>query len=1043
MRRHVCGAIVVCGTLLALASSVFAQVPAGIAGVVKDSSGGVMPGVTVEAASPSLIEKVRSVVTDSQGQYKIVDLVPGTYTVTFTLTGFAPVKFEGIILTSALTGTLHAELKVGSLAETITVVGQAALVDTQNTAPRNVIATEVLETLPTNKGIAAFAALTPGITIGAGSQDVGGNKGELATMSIHGGSGNDQRLLQDGMRFNSMEGSGRGFYVNPAAAQEVTLQLGGNSAENELGGVQVNVVPKEGGNRFSGYYFTTGTRHRFQGDNLSQGLKDRNLKEVPEVKRIWDVNGAFGGPIKRDKLWFYTAHRHFGYANYIAAGQSLQGIPLGYYNKTQGTFPGLTPAGTPFPTGVTFYTPDLDRRSVVDEVNRTHTLRSTWQASQKDKFIFSVDVENNCDCHVGVSATSDPASVIRWSFANPNYLTQAIWNHPVSSKLLINAGVTTLIFNFPTLRQEGVGPHDIAINDQTLGINYGSLGVNTYSYGFHISSQSNQKFDVSYITGSHNFKIGVFTMQGIRDQANTVNTVTLNGVDFPVTYRFSNKIPNRITQAIPYRSVERMKLDLGIYASDQWTFRRLTLNGALRYDHLDNFVPALTQEANVYIGARSLPKVECVPCWNDWSPRVGAAYDLTGDGKTALKGSLGRYVSAQSPNALARSNAPVVTSVLSANRPWVDALGVVNNATGVVGNGNYLPDCDLSNTLANGECGDIDNANFGKGIITSNTSDPAILTSHRGANWQASAIIQRELMRGVSVNFGYFRTWNSTGSLTVTDNTRVTPADYSPYEVTAPLDPALPGGGGYVIKGLYDISLEKRNQSQNNTVFLESLNLKPCANANGSQITGPITEPCGVVQGTVYDGFDVTVSARFRNGSFVQGGTNTGRSNQNTCRVIDSPATLRNCDFKNPFLTQIKLSGAYPLPWDFQLSGTFQNLPGNSVSANYAYTSAQIKESLGRDLSAGANQTVSVNLLDPNTLFEKRLNQLDMRVSRKFRVGTRVFEAIVDGYNVFNNAAILSQNSTYTPGALNGGNWRLPTEILAARFVKFGFQATF
>jgi hypothetical protein len=1025
MVRRFLAVLFTVGLLLGLVSSVSAQVPSGLAGTVRDSTGAVLPGVTVEASSPSLIEKVRTVVTDSEGQYRIIELPPGTYSVTFSLGGFSTVKIEEVVLQSAATGTLHAELKVGNLQEAITVSGRVELVDTQNTAPKNVLPSELFETLPTNRGISSFAALTPGINVGLGSQDVGGNKGELATMSIHGGSGNDQRLLQDGFRFNSMEGSGRGFYVNPAAAAEVTLQLGGNSAENELGGVQVNVVPKEGGNKFTSYFLAVGTRHELQSDNLSQELKDRGLKAVPEVKKIWDVNGAFGGPIVRDRLWFFTAHRHFGYSNFIAAGSSNQGEPRGYFNATQGT---------------PFYTADLSRRSVVDEVNRTHTLRSSWQASQKDRFIFSVDVENNCDCHVGVSTSNAPEAVIKWLFANPNYLTQAIWNRPISNRLLLSAGVTTLIFNFPTIRQEGVGLHDISINDQTLGITYGSLGVNTYSYGNHISSQSNQKVDLSYITGSHHFKVGVFTMEGIRDQDNVVNTAIINDKAYHVTYRFANKVPNRVTLAIPYRSVERMKIDLGIYASDQWTLNRLTLNYALRYDHLDNFVPALTQAANEYIGERSLPRVDCVPCWNDWSPRLGAAYDLFGDGRTAVKGSLGRYVSAQSPNALARSNAPVVTSVLTANRVWND----FTFGPGDPRSGNFIPDCQLEVSAANGECDVIDNANFGKGIITSSTSDPAILTSHRGANWQGSIQVQRQLTPRISVNFGYFRTWNSTGSLTSTDNTRISPADYSPYSVTAPFDPALPDGGGYTITGLYDIDPAKRTLSQQHTTFRESFNLKPCANAVGSKITGPITEPCGTVTGSVYDGFDLTVSARFRNGAFIQGGSNTGRTNSFTCFVIDSPQSLRNCDNPNPFLTQIKLAGAYPLPWyDLQLSGVFQSIPGASISANYTFTSAQVKQTLGRDLAAGVNGNVSHNLIDPNTLFEPRLNQVDLRLSKKFRVGGAVYEAIVDGYNVLNAATILSQNSTYTPGAPNGGNWRLPSEILAARFFKFGFQASF
>jgi hypothetical protein len=229
---------------LSLPAVVWAQAASGIAGVVKDTSGAVMPGVTVEASSPALIEKVRSVVTDGEGQYKIIDLLPGVYTVSFTLPGFSVIKREGIELSAGFTATINAELRVGALQETVTVSGQSPIVDTQNVVQQKVITRTLLDAVPSSRS--NYAALTPGASK---STDVGGSNGtdSGSTFTIHGLRGSDTRRLIDGMRWNSMEAgnAGTGFYFDPTGAEEIAIQLGGNSAEFELGGVQVNLIPND------------------------------------------------------------------------------------------------------------------------------------------------------------------------------------------------------------------------------------------------------------------------------------------------------------------------------------------------------------------------------------------------------------------------------------------------------------------------------------------------------------------------------------------------------------------------------------------------------------------------------------------------------------------------------------------------------------------------------------------------------------------------------------------------------------------------------
>ena len=202
--------------------------------------------------------------------------------------------------------------------------------------------------------------------------------------------------------------------------------------------------------------------------------------------------------------------------------------------------------------------------------------------------------------------------------------------------------------------------------------------------------------------------------------------------------------------------------DVGIYAQDQWTIDRLTVNLGVRFDKLCGFSPA--QEApdepsepgawqgslriNEWLGARSFAATERAPDWNDISPRVGFAYDLFGTGRTAIKASLGRYV-AKIGNELTQANNPVVRSIESTNRSWADA------------NGGYIPDCDLGNFGANGECGAIDNTNFGQNNPNATRWDESILTGLRDSNWDLTTELQQELMDGLSVTVGYY--WNNSG----------------------------------------------------------------------------------------------------------------------------------------------------------------------------------------------------------------------------------------------------------------------------------------
>jgi hypothetical protein len=999
-----------------------------IAGVVRDSSGAVLPGVTVEAASPALIEKVRSTVSDERGQYRLPELRPGTYTLTFALAGFATVKNEGLELRTNFTATIDAELKVSQLEETITVTGATPLVDVSTATQQRTVSREVLDTVPTAKSVLGIAALIPAVVEPPNAQDVGGSKGERSVrITVHGGKTFDSRLLQDGMRYNaltpglnSLEGTGRGYYINPLGVQEVVVDLGTmGSAEYSLGGAQVNSIPKEGGNRFSGSVFIAGTGHNLQSDNLDDELRAAGLTSINKVRKVFDYNAAFGGPIITDRVWFFATARRWGTTTAVANT---------YHDANPNDFA---------------FTNDLNRPLYPEERDGGGGGRVTIQATKKDKFTFSYDLQKNfTEQLTGQLETGTVKTEANLGYCQRQGVTQGSWSRPQNNNLLFDAGITRSRFNFSNhgtdlflsdYEQCGNGlPNNVSINDLGLGFTYGGVGFRQLA----LSHQVNGRANVSIIKGSHTIKTGAFWMYGLGGGHRVYTDRSPSQVGgLPVSYTFFNGNPTSLTQfAAPFLVVDQLNPDLGLFVQDQWRLNRVTISAGVRFDYLRESIAATEQPAGLLSPARSFPARTDIPNWKDINPRFGIVWDPTGDAKTAIKFGINRYVQSATTG-MANLLDPAQANS-STTRTWTDS------------NGNRLPDCDLrsnlaqNNTAAGGDiCGAWANPNFGGSNLT-NSPDPEWITGwqKRPMNWQTSITIDREILPNLVVNAGYFRTWF--GNFQVTDNLVLAPTDYSPYSVTVPTDPRLPTSG-QVLTGLYDLNPNKFGIQPNNLISRSS---------NGYE-TGSFNGVEFHKQEEIYNGVDVNFQLRLKDRAQLGGGWNVGNSVQlglaaggsassgtNTCYVIDSPQQLFNCAVDVPYQHRVKVNGSYEFPLGIQVAAVVQSNPGANYGANRTYTNAEVSQTLGRNLSGAT--TVTIPLVKPLSLFGPRINQVDLRGTKIFRFGGRRLQANFDAYNLFNVNTPVTIFGTYgTNPATN--RWGQPTQVLDGRLVKFSAQLDF
>jgi len=1013
-----------------------------LAGTVRDSSGAVLPGVSVDASSPALIEKTRAVVTDANGQFQIIDLRPGTYDVTFTLPGFVIVARKGLELSGGGVTTVNAEMRVGGVQETITVTGESPVVDVQTSTSREqVLSNEFIRSLPAARGYGNYLAGVPGIS-GTGLSSGAATSNNFFTS--RGGRSSEGNIQIDGMNVGSSVGGGgvSGYQYDMSNASEVQVTIAGGLAEVDRGGPAFNMVPKTGGNTFSGFYFASLAGEWGQGSNIDDELRAYGFTDLPALIKSWDTNFAFSGPILRDRIWFYANARTIG---------TYQDVPNNYGNLN---------AGNP---NLWTYAKDESVKVRNSNSKKIGAARLTWQASQRDKIGFYMDYTKNCSggsfagdggqCRgpgdgwtasgpgIGPGVpTSSPESGTIWDA--PAKIMQATYSAPWSSRILVEAGYSSFWTEWGDIRPAGAAIDQIAVTEQTSSATTGTPTSNFIYHGWPATGGTQQqnaqyRAAVSYVTGSHSFKAGY---QGAYMVA---KTPTFLGQQ--ISYRFNNGVPNQLTQRLGPTLTSNRTVPDAFFVQDQWTRSRLTLQGGLRYEHVRSFFPDGENgvvEDHRFGQAFTFPRTTGVKGINDITPRMGASYDVFGTGKTAIKVSMSKYLQAAYNGDVYTINNPAVTLQQTTSRGWTDL------------NNDRVADCDFMNPLVNGECQAWTNLNWGQqGQTTQVNPDVLEGWGTRNSDWQFSAGVQHELLPRVSVDVSYSRRWWS--NFFATHNRALGPQDYDEVTLTAPVDARLPGGGGYPVSFLV------RN---NNSVL------------GVSDPYYTTTDDFGE-ESHYWHGVDFALNARLNNGLQFQGGTSTGRGANDTCDVLIgrfgrpmTPTTTVGatttaasgvvdgqpaCNASEPWLTTFRGLASYTVPKiDVLVSAIVRSQanvqPGADVAtngasraANYLMTAAQFQAATGQALRPGVT-TETVNLLLPGQLYGERVNNLDMRVAKVVRIkGTRTNIGL-DFYNLTNANTHTTVDQTYSadPAAL-GARWLRPTAVLQPRFVRFNVQFDF
>jgi hypothetical protein len=634
--RYSLGSLV---SALLLAAPVAAQQTGTLSGVVKDAQGAVLPGVTVTASSPALIGGSRTTPTGATGSYQLTGLPPGMYTVMYELSGFTTLNRENVVVQVNQVARLDVELAVGTLQESVTVSGESPVVDVSSTVTQTNITKDLYEAIPTGRNPWVMAGLVPGVI--TGRLDVGGTEGmQQYNLEAFGSADSQKSFSIDGLKTNWGGGSG-GFtmqYYGFEMYDEYNMQTASGTAESDVSGVYMNMVTKSGGNRVNSdhnfYFMNDG----LQGTNVDDDLRVR-LGLAPGARTgaagnpidiSYDWSSTLGGPIKRDRAWFFGALRRW----------RLDQLQIGALNR--------------------------DGSQAIDD-NRIENYmgKMTTQLMQNTKVSLLFNRNLKYRFHrrdAPYLFVEDKATVLQDQPAQ-NYVGQL--NQVLGGRAVLDARFGRMWGTFPTRYQKEVAATDIAVRDSVRNTRINA--AETQSLNPNHRYQTNitlSYFADSLGAGAHDFKVGTqLSRERMAYDRIRNGDILLELVDGVATRAFLSNTP--------INSDHRLET-WAVFGQDRWTIGRATVNAGLRIDGVKAYLPAQSSPAGTWVGARSFPEREVFSFGAKVAPRLGVSYDLLGNGRTAVKAYYGRFYN-QFGSELAESSNQNALAQLQV--PWVDPNG--------------------------------------------------------------------------------------------------------------------------------------------------------------------------------------------------------------------------------------------------------------------------------------------------------------------------------------------------------------------------------